>query len=226
MFKIALVDTDSCKFSKADDSFISKEERKAISADFRQIFPKFIDWEDDGYFTTFIVAKAKNYLMIDESGKMTKKGSAFKSSKLEPTLKEFQQAILNAVIEGEYGPEVLFSIYARYVKRCFEVTDIKEWASRKTMTDKVMTSKRKNETTIKDAAAGKYSIGDKFWVYYAADGRLRDVEDYAGDHDVLKLLKKLHSSAKIFKTFLEINHLTNFSLKTKQKVLQQVLTEL
>jgi hypothetical protein len=40
--------------------------------DLNKEFPKLIRWEDDGTFPSFIVLRAKNYVMKDESGKIFK----------------------------------------------------------------------------------------------------------------------------------------------------------
>ena len=223
MFKIVCVDTDSVKFTKLDGSPFTEDEHDTFYAGFSAQFPPLIKWDDDGEYSTFIVAKAKNYYCVDMKGKITKKGSAFKSSKMEAALKEFQQSVLDAIVAGRQCDAQ--EIYHRYVKEIYHASDITRWSSKKTMTQKVIDSKRKNEKTIRDAAKGRYSVGDKFWVYYTADGSLRDVADFEqGTQDTKRLMKKLFMSSRIFNTFLPVEFI-NYTLAKNVSKLRLLLGE-
>lgn len=97
-FKIVNADTDSISICNFDMSIIDKDGMSDIVKTINQKFPDKIRWEDDGYFLSFVVLKAKNYAYKTTDGKTKYKGSALKSSKLEPALKEFQKEILEILL--------------------------------------------------------------------------------------------------------------------------------
>lgn len=98
-FTIVNCDTDSISYS-ADPSFEwSEETRKSLIADLNSLYPARIRFEDDGFYETVIVFKAKNYVMKDINGKVKLKGSALKSSNKEEALKKLQQEIIEVILE-------------------------------------------------------------------------------------------------------------------------------
>jgi hypothetical protein len=216
-------DTDAISLNKLDQSPFTKEEQYALLAELNSIMDEGIVFDHDGYFTTFIVAKAKNYLMVDENGKRKTKGSAFKSSKMEKSCKDLQTAILDAIVEERYSEDELKVIYQNAFASLPLLTDIREWASRKTITEKVLQSPRKQERDIRDAVEGKgYSVGDKVFLYFTNDGKLKEVGDYAQDHDLWRLVKKLYNCTGIFTTFLSCTWRINYSLKSNKKLIYKL----
>lgn len=221
-FSIANVDTDSISFYTGTQ--LSKEERSALVKEINEISPEFMEWADDGYYKKFIILKAKNYITQDEDGKVKYKGSGLKSSKLEPALKEFLYKIIDSILEEKFQYK---EIYQEYINEILNLKDIKRWASKKTISNKTMTSERTNETKIKDAINGKeYVEGDKVQVYFTKDDKLKLVEDYQNDHDPAQLLGRLFSVSKIFtgkdaKTngIIPKDVFVNYSLKKNYKLL-------
>lgn len=219
---ITNIDTDSFSYGKQDGSFISEEERESFRQNLNALYPKNISWEPDGYFTKFIVLRAKNYVLYD--GKKIKyKGSALRNPALEPALKEFINRIVESII---YETGNCQEIYNEYVKEIQNVKDIKRWSCRKTLTSKTYNSERANETKIKDAVEEtEYVEGDRVHVFYLPDGSLCLSEEYQGIYDKEKLLEKLFKAGQRFSPIFSNSKelFPNYKLKKNKKALE-VLT--
>ena len=61
-YKIVNADTDSIAFCKSDFAEFTEDERKQRLTELNKLYPDMIHWEDDGYYKTIIVVKAKNVL--------------------------------------------------------------------------------------------------------------------------------------------------------------------
>lgn len=217
-------DTDSIMWSKLDGSEFSKEEQKTLLEELNSIFEEGINWEHDGVYPKVIYLKAKNYIMWD--GKEIKiKGSGLKSSKTELAIKDFHNELIKAIIDDK--PHTYFiEIYNRYATEALNVSIIKRWSSKKTITKKVMTSERANETKIKDAIEGsEYREADKVYVYFKEDKSLALAENFDGNYDKKKLLKRMHDAIKIFANVLPVKDLfPNYALKKNSKILETLIS--
>lgn len=219
-FILCNADTDSIMVSKPDGSPFTDEERISLLAELNSLYPPKIKWADDGYFSKVIIFKAKNYVLYD--GKKIKyKGSAVKANAKEPALKEFIQDTIKCILNGQ---DNYVEIYHKYVKECINITDIKRWASRKTLTDKTYSSERANETKIIQAIKGtEYVNGNRIWVYFDTEGNLKLAEHFDGNYDKITMLKKLHTTTKLFDTVLDTKKLyINYSLKRSLKALEEL----
>lgn len=214
------VDTDGISFCKPDGSPFTNEERKLIFEELDKLDGELIRWEDDGVFEKVIILKAKNYILFDGE-KIKLKGSSLKSSKLELALKEFQSEIIESII---YNREDFEEIYTKYCREALSVTDIKRWASKKSISATTINSSRKNETNVIDALAGKeYSEGDRFYMFYETDDKLCCVEDFSGTYDKNRLLKRLFDTCKIFGNVLDCKkYFVNYTLKKNKELLEKL----
>lgn len=226
-FKLVNFDTDSIMVCKQNGSPFTEAEREALLVDLNSIFPPGIRWEDDGYYEKVIVVKAKNYLLHDPHAekpekRITIKGSALKATTKEKALQEFIRRILDSMVFGKEDPG---TIYLEYVREAMNIQDINRWASKKTVSEKVLKSDRTNEVRVRDAIQGaEYSQGDKVYVYFKADGTLQLAERFDGEYDKLRLLKKLHDTSKVFNTVLPKETFPNYSLKRAKATLEELLT--
>jgi len=162
----------------------------------------------------------KPYILYD--GKKTKiKGSALKASTLEPALKEFIKEMINMILKDDKN---YMALYMKYVKEIMNLTDIKRWSFRKTLTSKVYSSERTNETKVMDAIGDtEYVEGDRAYFFFKEDESLCLVEKFTGDYNKTKLLKKLHNAGKRFETILPVDELfKNYSLKKNKKELDGI----
>jgi hypothetical protein len=113
-------------------------------------------------------------------------------------------------------------IYYKYIREIkYGIKDIKRWCSKKTITDKIFTSERSNETKVKDAIHGStYREGDKVWTFFKSDGSLCLMENYTGDYDKDAMYKKVFRSAEFFTNVLPSDLFVNYSLKRSKKLLE------
>ena len=218
-FKLIGYDTDAILFCKQDGALFSEEEQNLLIEDLNSLYGEYLNFSNDGYFTKTIMLKAKNYVMV-ENGKVKTKGSALKSSTKEIALKEFQNDILKAIIDETFNYE---EIYTRYVKEALNVTDIKRWCSKKTITKKVLTPEATTQQKIFDCIQETdYVEGDKVYTYFSKDGTLQLAENFTGEYDEMVLVKKLHTTAKVFANILPTNELfPNLALKKAAPLLEK-----
>lgn len=222
-FILINADTDSIMVCKKDNSVFTKEERVSLLKELNELSPKGLNWDDDGYYETTIILKAKNYILYD--GKKIKyKGSSLKSSTLELALKDFLHEIIDAILNDETN---YVEIYNKYVKEINNIQDIKRWASKKTISEKTISSERANETKIMDAIEGSdYREGDRVYVYFKEDGTLNLIERFDGQYDKSVFYKKLYNTTLRFETIMNCKELfLNYSLKRNKIKLEELLNE-
>jgi hypothetical protein len=211
-FILGPVDTDSVSICKADMSYITKEERINLLAEINSLMPKMIRWEDDGYFSSVCVVRAKNYILKDESGKIKIKGSSLRATLKEVALKEFINKVIEYLLEDKISH--IMPLYEHYVTEIYNIKDMTRWVSKKSITSKVLEGERTTEqkvlTAIEDS---EYVEGDKCYMYFREDGSLGLLEHWKSDHDVNKLLEKLYKTIITFETILDIKQFPNYSLK-------------
>jgi len=101
------------------------------------------------------------------------------------------------------------------------ITNIKRWSSRKTLSETMLKSTRKNETKVIDAIKGSdYREGDRFFVFPRADDTLCLCENFAGEYDKVHMLQNIWDTISIFDTILPVKELfLNYSLKKNYKIL-------
>lgn len=222
-FVLANVDTDSISFSKKTGEQFSEEEQHTLLNELNSQFPEKIKFGHDGMFKTVVVLKIKNYITYDGE-KTTIKGSALRSSKTEPVLKTFMNAIINCLLHDRV-PHIL-NIYNEYVRNVFHLSSMDNWGSKKTITTAVLFGTRTNEKKILAALNGRsVQMGDKIYVYFTKDKSLKLVDNWNGDHDETVLLKKLYNTLVIFKNVININEYPKYTLKKNKAMLQVLLDE-
>lgn len=198
------VDTDAITFCKQDHSLFSKEEIKSLIKEINDISPEFMVWEDDGYYDTVIVLKAKNYVLWDGK-KLIIKGSGLRSKSRELRLREFIHDIITMIIDKkESGISILYHNYVKEISCITDIETMTKWTTRKTYTEKTRTSTRTNETKIIDAIGDKpIQDGDKVFVYFDIQCNLKMIENWNGDHNQIKLLEKLWKTLNLFSDVLD-----------------------
>jgi len=220
-FILVNADTDSIMFCKADQTQFSEAEQEALLNEMKQLSGEGINWEHDGIYTNAVILKAKNYALKTPEGKIKFKGSSLKSATKEPAFREFMNAMLNSMLNGRTD---LLDIYHKYVKECMNVTDINRYASKKTITEKVLNSLRSNETKVMDALGDtEYSPGDKRYFFYKEDGTLCLAELFDGTYDKIRLCTKLYNTLKTFQTVIDINMFLNYGLKRNKAALEELI---
>lgn len=222
-FIIAPSDTDSISFCKQNMSEFSAEEIKTLLAEINEQSPEKILWEDDGYYKTIVALKAKNYVLYD--GKKIKiKGSALKASTKCEALKEFLKKMIDIMVYTDQIPDMtgqLQSTYDKYVQEAMQVTEIKRWSSRKTLSSTMQESERANETKVIAALEGSnYREGDRFYTYFKEDNSLSLAENFDGNYNKSHILKSIYNTVEVFDNILPVKEMfPNHSLKKNYKLL-------
>jgi len=217
-------DTDSISYTR-DDLSLDKAGHYSFIELLNSEFPKGIVWEDDGFFTDFIVVKAKNYVMRRDDGKLTIKGSALKATMKEPALKEFIKNAIHIILNGNDGD--LDLLYNTLVGNIATInSDIRQWCSKKTVTKKVLHPARTNEQRILDAihrSGRRVQEGDKINVFFRKKDELALAEMFDGEYDSDKLYQKLFDTVKILSPILDIKRFPNYKLKKNKGKLDEIV---
>lgn len=218
-------DTDSIMFASPDGKEFTKTEQERLLKELNDLFPEYIRWDHDGYYPKVLYFKKKNYILYD-GVKTTYKGSSLKSSTLEKRLKDFLHEVIQSILD-ERGDHV--DIYHRYIKEAWKITtaeQMKDWSSKKSLTETTYKSERANETKVIDAVEGReYSVGDKCYVHFLEDGTLRLAEEFDGSYDRMVLVEKLYNCTKRFETVLATDVFIKYNLKKNKAALETLLTE-
>jgi NhaP-type Na+/H+ and K+/H+ antiporter len=149
------------------------------------------------------------------------KGSALKSSTLEPALKDYTSKMIDAIIFKKANYK---EIYISFIKEVLDIKDINRWASKKTITERTAASERLNETKVMDAIKNDEIVkGDKVYVYVKDDETLALVKYFNKDYSVDKYLDKVFQCTKRFETILPVKELfLNYALKKNKKALEEI----
>lgn len=223
-YKITAVDTDGMFFNKEDGSKFTEEEQDELVSKINNVFPEKIKWELGGYYQTIITLKAKNYILFSPDGIIKYKGSSLKSSTLEPALKLYIDETVKCLLEDRH--QDVLAVYNKYVKEIYNINkdNIKQWSSKKTLTDKVYNSDRLNEKKLLEAVGtAEYSPGDKVFVFFNDLDGLSLVENFKeGCYNKDRLLDKLFKVSKRFSSVINTEEMVNFKLKKNKKQIENL----
>jgi len=220
--KYTLINADTDSVTICNGGGLDELQQQEILNNINSLFPKSIRFTHDGYFQHVLVVKAKNYV-LDTGDKLKIKGSALKATHKEKAIQDFIKEFIQALLSNK--TEELISIYHNYIKECTNITDIKRWTSKKTITSKVLNPHRTNEAKILAAIeedGDTHQEGDKIKVYFDVNGNLRQEEFWNNNHDPYRLMEKLFKTVKIFENVLDKSLFINYSLKTKRTLLTQI----
>lgn len=217
-FTVPKGDTDSITMYKDGKTF-DKAEINGLITEVNSILPEYINFELDAVYDVIAVFKAKNYA-YREGEKITAKGSAIKASTKSPALKEYINVVIDDLLYLK-TQEQMHANYIKYVKEVSSITDIKRWASRKTLSSTMVASTRLNETKVMDALAGStYVEGDRFYTFFKEDDTLGLVENFDGVYNKTRLYKALHDTISVFDSILDVKKcFLNYALVRNQKLL-------
>lgn len=246
-YVISNCDTDSISFCVSHE--LNKDEKVAILNDLNSLYPSAIHFEDDGFYKTFCVLGAKNYILYD--GKKVKlKGSSIRDKKKEPALLEFIGRMIDSIIE--ISDESLVKIYHDYIKEAYAVEDIGRWCAKKTITKPVLDcatneDARLNERKVYNAVKDIPGLqeGDKVYLYPCIisqhneykefkNGKtktkvikevgLKLLDQWDNDHDSQKLMERVVATTNIFNRLLGEDTFIDYS-KSKNKALLEKLLD-
>lgn len=210
-------DTDSVTLF-ANGEAIPKDTVMELIAEINGILPEQINFELDAFYDSLIVFKAKNYA-YREKEKITVKGSALKGSTKCTALKEYTKKAIDMMLYDS-SVEDLQGYYMNHVHEILNITDMKRWSSRKTLSSTMEDSERANETKVMEAIKdSEYKEGDRFYTFYRADDSICLVENFNGDYNKKRLFKNLFDTTMIFDSVIPDakEKFLNYSLKRNEK---------
>jgi hypothetical protein len=211
-------DTDGLAFKKADQKPFTPEERASLLEGLNSLMDELIRFEDDGVVKKQICVRAKNYILVDESGKVKIKGSALKATTKEKALQRFIAKVIELIIADRM--DQIYSVYNACALEILNLKDIGDWCSKKTVTKAVLTGTRTNETRVLDAIGSTpVQEGDKIYVFFKTPTELCLRENFDGIYDVSTLLGKLYDSLCVFDTIIQTDLFPNYSLKRNMELL-------
>lgn len=243
-FYISNADTDSISFYKKDQSEFTKEEQEKLIQEINEIMPHMIEYEDDGYFSHALIIKAKNYCLLHDGDTDIKyKGSSILDAKKEPALTEMMHKIIQDIMLQD-GVGVV-AIYHDYVREALDIQDIERWATKKSITEKLLEGNDTAKKKVIDAIGErKVQVGDKIYLYNVIDGQkqqivkgelvflksgkpkmienniVRMVEDFDGNYDKFHYVKRVFKTMEIFKNIIDMEKIVNYNLKKNRKYLE------
>lgn len=216
-WEIVNADTDS--FSYTTGKRQTQEQFMAQIEELNGLYPDLIKWEDDGTYKTFMVVKAKNYVLQKENGDVTIKGSGLKGTMKEPKMRDFMGEVIAVLLKNR--KDHIFSIYQKYAYEILDIKDIEPWCFKKTVTKAVLTNTRTQEARIREAIEGEnVSEGDKVYLFFKTPTELCLRERFEGEYDVGTLHGKLYNTLKAFENLLDMKMVPNYSLKCNSKLLK------
>jgi len=218
-FELVGGDTDGLAFKKPDQSPFTNEEREALLVELNSYMDELIKFEDDGQFKLQIVVKAKNYILVDEKGKLKVKGSALKATTKEKALKRFLDEIIQLLIQDKQ--DRIRDLYFKYASQIFNLSDMSDWCTKHTITKAVLTGKGTAQVRIREALKGRpVQEGDKVYQFVKTEGVRSTLENFDGIYCIDTLLGKLYDTLCVFETILDVSAFPDLTKKKNQQYLE------
>jgi DNA polymerase, archaea type len=209
-YKIVNADTDSISYTNGKK--MTDEKFAEDLANLNALFPDLIRWENDGYYKSVIVIRAKNYALEDAKGKITLKGNSLKAPYKEAALREFISETLVLLRKGH--KDRLWALYHKYVKEVNTIVLIDRWCSKKTITKSVLAGEATQQARILEAVEDHdVSEGDKVYLFYKQYDELAKRETFDGTYDKDRLFEKLYATLCIFDSLIDVEIFPNYALK-------------
>ena len=191
--RVIEVDTDGVYFT-APEGVNTQEDEEAIIRRISDQLTEGINLAHDGSYLGMLSLKAKNYVLLKPDGELVLRGSSLRSRREEPMFTDFIARAARLLIEGDRSK----------VRRLY--SDLQsDIVHRKIAPERFCRTETVSERTLENPRLHKLahlargrSLGDRIKVYRRHDGTLASIEEYAGDEDVMHLLKKLHKAAGRF----------------------------
>ena len=187
-------DTDGVYFVVPPGIETERDEHDFVDALSGEL-PEGIHLSHDGRFQGMISLKAKNYILIDFSGRLIIKGSSLRSRRDERVFREFVRKLAPLLINRQSG--AASALYSEFADRLQAGQfDRGEICRRETVTERTFANPNLRRLA---AAAQGCETGERIAVYQRNDGSLARIENYANDEDRGYLLRRLHDMAGRFR---------------------------
>jgi DNA polymerase elongation subunit (family B) len=213
------IDTDGIYFVPPAGA-ASADAVRGLVAGLSNCLPEGIEVEMDGCYEAFFSYKKKNYALLDDTGRMTVRGSALRSRGMEKYLRDFLAEILRLLLEGRdeevcrRRDELLASVerHELAIQQLAKTETLSE--SPESYRHKVLAGKR-NPSAIYQLALSsdrEYRAGDQISYYVTGWGKRVRVYDHCkpvaaydprrADENVPYYQAKIFELLKKFEKFL------------------------
>jgi DNA polymerase I len=196
--RVIEVDTDGVYFVPPP-AVAGREAEEAYVAGVGATLPPGINLAFDGRYRGMISLKTKNYVLMEEDGTITMKGSSLRSRREEPYLRRFLREAAELFIAGSHDAvrERYFATARQLQTHALPLKDFSRW---ETVTDKTFRSESNRRLA---AAVQGQRVGERVEVYQRRDGTLGQAASWHSDEDVTYLLRRLREVAARFTDLYE-----------------------
>jgi len=194
------VDTDGVFFVPPEDVRGESNELRFVET-LGAALPQGIRLAHDGSYRAMLSLQLKNYALLGYDDRIVLKGSALRSRRLEPFVRDFLIGAARAFMIGDQdgARELYFSIADRIRSRQLDVTQISQWA----MIHDETSGNQPRLKRLLDRLPIAIGGGERLQLYEREDGELALAEEYADDENVVYLLRRLSDSAGRFEPLFD-----------------------
>lgn len=190
------VDTDGVLFVPPERIQSVSDEIAFVEQEIGAVLPEGIRLAHDGRYRSMLSLSLKTYALLDQDDVLTLKGSALRSRRVEPFLREFlEQATRLFILDRRDAVRQLyFEVGQRIRSRELPPSAIAQW----TMINEATLAKQERLAFLIRRQGLTIRSGERLEVYEREDGQLGLIEEYAGDENQTYLLRKLRDTAARF----------------------------
>jgi DNA polymerase elongation subunit (family B) len=196
--RVIEVDTDGVYFVPPP-AVVVRDAEEVYVAGVGATLPPGINLAFDGRYQGMISLKTKNYVLMEDDGAITMKGSSLRSRREEPYLRRFLREAAELFIVGSHDAvrERYFATAHELQTHALSPRDFSRW---ETVTEKTFNSESNRRLA---AAVRGQRVGERVEVYQRRDGTLGLSAAWHDDEDVTYLLRRLREVAARFTDLYE-----------------------
>lgn len=194
------VDTDGVYFSPPPSVTDARGEEAFVEAISSELGAG-INLAHDGRYAQMLSLKMKTYALLDYEGRLTLKGSALRSRRMEKCFQEFIRFTANALMQHnrDDARDAYFDLAARIQHHQLKPGEIGQWA----MLRRTTAEKNARLSRLLRSTQGQWTFGERVVLYEREDGELGLIQNYANDENTAMFLKRLKETATRFEDAFE-----------------------
>jgi DNA polymerase elongation subunit (family B) len=194
------VDTDGVYFVPPAE-VRTEDDELAYVARLAEAMPPDVRLAHDGRFRAMLSLHLKNYALLGYDERLTLKGSALRSRRLEPFVRDFLLTAARSFMteRSESARDAYFELAEQIRARTIPIDRI----SQTVMIHEDTIDSQPRLKRLLERMARKIHGGERIAIYERDDGELGLAEEYAGDENIPYLLKRLSDSAGRFEPLFD-----------------------
>ncbi len=189
------VDTDGVFFTPPP-GISDHDQEEAFIRLISEALPSRIRLAHDGRYERMLSLKLKNYALLSYNGTMTMKGSALRSRRMEPCLREFLKDTAFNLMRDQrnHARDHYFDLAYRIQEHLLPAEAFSQWSMLKQST----IGSQPRLKALLEKSPGRWRYGERVSLYERSDGTLGFSEDYDRDENTTVLLRHLRDTAARF----------------------------